>query len=238
MALLGRAVFFLAVPSAVAAFVCPASPRLTAPPRHAPVKAFTQIIPVANVGLGGALLYRAATTHAGGTNSVVLVSTGLLATLNLAMTDNARYASAKRAVAKVENEELPLAKLAKQWSTAVRVQVFGQLASLLWMTRAASPAGVLRGAAAFMAANVAFFLLGAGDSKHDEVGVIAPMTHKLKKFVLTTDLVLLGAALLGATLANPLGSIGAYVYAAGCLIGAAEGVPKTVAALMALSGAP
>ena len=48
----------------------------------------------------------------------------------------------------------------------------------------------------------------------------------------------MGAALCGALC--PVGSLGravaSYVFAAGCLIGAAEGVPKTVAALMALSG--
>ena len=111
MVALRRAILLLlAVPSAIA-FVCPsASPRLSSP-RHAPVKAFTQIIPVANIGLGCTLLYRAAATS--GANAVVLASTGLLATLNLAVEDNARYASAKRALAKVENEELPLAKLAK-----------------------------------------------------------------------------------------------------------------------------
>ena len=64
----------------------------------------TQIIPVANIGLGCTLLYRAAANS--GANAVVLASTGLLATLNLAVEDNARYASAKRALAKVENEEL------------------------------------------------------------------------------------------------------------------------------------
>jgi hypothetical protein len=81
-----------------------------------------KIIPVANVALGSTLLYRAVSTGAGA-NALVLASTGLLATCNLALTDNARYASAKRAMAKVENVELPLAKLAKRWYNAVRVQV-------------------------------------------------------------------------------------------------------------------
>ena len=235
MVALRRAILLLlAVPSAIA-FVCPSSSPRLSPPRHAPVKAFTQIIPVANIGLGCTLLYRAAATS--GANAVVLASTGLLATLNLAVEDNARYASAKRALAKVENEELPLAKLAKQWYTAVRAQVFGQLAGLLYMARAATPAGVLYGAVIFMTANVAFFLLGAGDSKHDLVGVIAPMNAKQKQIVLSTDLVLLGAAYVGASLWwNPLGSFGKYVYATGCLIGAAEGLPKTVAAVKALAG--
>ena len=55
------------------------------------------------------------------------------------------------------------------------------------MARATSPTGVLRGGVAFMAANVAFFLLGAGDTKHDEIGVPAPMKPGLQTFVLTVS---------------------------------------------------
>ena len=102
------------------AFVCPAPPRI--PHRAVPVVMSAKIIPVANVALGSTLLYRAVSTGAGA-NALVLASTGLLATFNLALTDNARYVSAKRAMAKVENVELPLAKLAKRWYNAVRVQV-------------------------------------------------------------------------------------------------------------------
>ena len=154
----------------------------------------------------------------------------------LAVTDNARYASAKRAVARVENAELPLAKLAKQWYNAVRVQTFGGFAALLWMARASSSTGVMRAGAAFMAANVAFFLLGAGNAKHDKDGLPAPMKRELQKFVLTTDLVLFGAAFARAL--APAGSMGravlAGIFSAGCLIGAVEGVPMTVASLRAL----
>ena len=105
---------------ALDAFVCPAPPRI--PHRAVPVVMSAKIIPVANVALGSTLLYRAVSTGAGA-NALVLASTGLLATFNLALTDTARYASAKRAMAKVENVELPLAKLAKRWYNAVRVQV-------------------------------------------------------------------------------------------------------------------
>ena len=104
---------------ALEAFVCPTPPSV--PHRAAPVVMSAKIIPVANVALGSTLLYRAASAN--GANALVLASTGLLATCNLALTDNARYASAKRAMAKVENVELPLAKLAKRWYNAVRVQV-------------------------------------------------------------------------------------------------------------------
>ena len=103
-------------------------------------------------------------------------------------------------------------------------QIFGQLAALVWMARATSPTGVLRGGVAFMAANVAFFVLGAGDAKHDDLGLPAPMKPGLQTFVLTTDAVLMCAALCGAL--APAGSIcraaASGVFATGCLIGAAE----------------
>jgi len=219
---------------AATGFVCPPTPPRVSP-RAVPVMS-AKIIPFVNVALGGTLLNRAVSAG-GGANALVLASTGLLATLNLAVTDNARYASAKCAVAKVENVELPLAKLAKRWYNAVRVQVFGQLAALVWMARATSPTGVLHGGVAFMAANVVFFLLGAGDAKHDDVGVTAPMKPSLQTFVLTTDAVLMGAALCGAL--APVGSLSraaaSGIFATGCLIGAAEGVPKTAAALSSLT---
>ena len=59
------------------------------------------------------------------------------------------------------------------------------------------------------------------------------MRPGLLKFVLTTDLVLMGAALLGALSGSAsIGRrVGSYVFAAGCMIGAAEGVPNTIKAL-------
>ena len=62
------------------------------------------------------------------------------------------------------------------------------------------------------------------------------MTPALVKFVLTTDLVLFGAALLAAIAgAGRARTVSALVLCVGMLIGAVEGVPKTVAALKALS---
>ena len=220
-----------------AAFVCPnAAPRPRLPLRAPPAFASAKIIPALNVGLGG-LLLRAATTSGLSSTTLVYASTGLLAALNLAVTDNQRYASAKCAAGRVENPELPLAKLANQWYTAVRVQLLGQLIGLVWMVRANGPTGVLRGAATFMAANVGFFLLGAGGAKHDANGLPAPMTPQLGKFVLITDIVLMGSAVAGACapVGSTLRATFACLFAVGCLIGAVEGVPKTVIALKALA---
>ena len=206
--------------------------------RTRPLIQSAKVIPAANVILGCALMNRAARLPMMGPQSAVLFSTGLLCLLNLAVTDNARYASAKRAVAVYQGKaSLPGAavqqrELATLWYTVCRVQVFGQLAGLLLMVRSVSPAGTLRGAAAFMLANVLFFLMGAGKAKHDDEGRPAPMKPALQQFVLTTDCVLLAAALLGALLHSSLvGALGAYLFSAGCLIGAVEGVPKTAAAI-------
>ena len=128
-----RALLPLLLVCGASAFVVPAV--RVGPPRTSRIVASAKIIPAVNVGLGAALLRRAVSAGSG-VDTAVLASTGLLATLNLAVTDNARYASAKRAIAKVENPELPLAKLAARWYTVVRVQVLGQFVGLVWAARA------------------------------------------------------------------------------------------------------
>jgi len=205
------------------------------PARAPPVVASAKLLPAANVGLGAALLQRAA--HASGDSRAVLASTGLLCLLNLAVTDNARYAGAKRAVAMLDGVPASEMGLAKRWYDCVKVQVVGQLCGLVWMVRSRSAAGALRGAATFMAANVLFFLLGAAEAKHDVDGRPAPIKASVARFVLITDGVLLSGALLGALCgAGSVGrAVGSYVFAAGCLIGAAEGAPKTIAAVRKLA---
>ena len=55
------------------------------------------------------------------------------------------------------------------------------------------------------------------------------------KFVLGTDMVLFGAAMLASVFGGSMvRTVGSFVFATGCLIGAAEGAPKTVAALKSL----
>ena len=89
-----------------------------------------------------------------------------------------------------------------------------------------------------MLANVLFFLFGAGASKHDGNGFPAPMKPSLLKFVLTTDLTLFTAACAGSLAAA--GSTArialSLLFAAGCMIGAIEGVPAFVTAIKSLMG--
>lgn len=227
----GSVLLLLAAPSA-SAFRLPAA---TAPQRsrHAPIAASAKILPVVHTSLGGTLLYRSVHTAAEvgsfGAASAVLGSAGLLAALNLAVTDSARYASAKRAT----SGDSP-GKEASLWYKLVRVQVFGQIAGLTWMCAASGPRGVLRGAAAVMAANVLFFLFGAAEVRHDAQGSRAPMPPGTAKFVLVTDTVLFGAAMLASIFGSTTRTVGSFVFAAGCLIGAVEGAPKTAAALKSL----
>lgn len=228
----------------VTAYVAPLTPHLAAAPRAPQPVASAKILPFASVGVGGALLFRA--SAASGANAAVLASLGGLSVLNLAVTDNARYASTKRALAAYRGRGLPLgAALAQRaaahrWKRCVTVQLVGQFAGLVWAARAASAAGVLRGAAAFMGAQVAFFALGAAESKHDAAGLPAPMKSETRSFVLVTDAVLFGAALLASLscAGSAARTVGSGVFAAGALIGAAEGVPKTVAALKGLAAGP
>jgi len=202
--------------------------------RAPPVIASAKIIPAANVGLGSALIVNAAS--AGGSARVVLGATGLLALFNLAVTDNARYAGAKRAMKLVDGVPKGQKGLAQTWYNCVRIQVFGQLVGLLWMVRAECVTGVLRGATTFMAANLLFFLLGAAPAKHDADGRQQPIKPGVAKFVLITDAVLTAAALLGSMCAAGTAgrAVGSYVFAAGCMIGAVEGFPLTLAAVRKL----
>jgi len=193
---------------------------------------------IALTGAGGALLSKAASGGATPTTAV-LASAGLLSIFNLAVTDNQRFAAAKRAVKVYEGKSLPgLAvkqfAVAKKWYKLVALQIIGELAGLIWMIRG----NAFKGAATFMAANVLFFVLGAGDAKHDMLGLPAPMKPKLQKFVLTTDLTLLVAALLAAytPIGTILNTVGALLLSAGLMIGAVEGVPKWLGALTALRG--
>lgn len=74
----------------------------------------------------------------------------------------------------------------------------------------------------------AFFALGAGKAKHDGDGSPAPLQPKTARFVLITDAILLFATLLGCAcgVGTTGRSIGSNVFAAGCLIGAVEGLLK------------
>ena len=235
--LLAYTMFALFVGAAVASFVGQGpAPRLSS--RRSLVVASAKIIPIANLGLGAALVSKAA--GAAGPSRVVLASTGLLACLNLAVVDNARYTGAKRAYKKIEG--LPkdqlnyFGLLSKKWYNLVRFLTFGQWFGLCLMVRAPNARGVLVGAAAFMAVNTMFFTLGAPQAKHDGDGLYAPISPKVAKFVRSTDAVLTAAAALGAAAAaGTVGhAIGAYIFSAGCMIGVLEGVPKTSAGLKQL----
>lgn len=214
----------------------PAGTRIRTRPltRAPPAIASAKIIPVAYVGLGGALLAKATGTD--GAARAVLTSAGLLSALNLASTDNQRYAGAKRAMARLAGVPKGQQGLAKKWYDIVRLHLLGQVVSLTYMVRASAAVGVLLGGASFMAANLLFFLLGAVDAKHDFDGLHTPIKPSLAKFVLTTDAILLGAALLGSFCSTGSAgrAIGSYIFSAGCMIGAVEGAPKTASALKRL----
>ena len=207
------------------------APKIT---RVADVTASAKILPVVDVGLGVALLRRAAS--ATGAEAAVLASAGGLAIFTLAATDNARFASAKRAVKVYEGkvslsgQALEQRGMAFQWYTLVRLHVFAQVVALACMARASTATLVLQGATAFMGANVAFFLGGAGAAKHDENGMPAPIKPGVLKFVLAVDSVLLaGAAVASLAAAGTTArAVGSYLFAGGCLIGVAEGLPKSV----------
>ena len=229
--------------TAAASFMAPAplaKPCVDVARVSASPVASAKILPVVCVGLGGALLSRA--SGAAGAEKVVLASTGLLSVLNLAPTDSARYASGKRAVKVYEGRQsLPYSAqaqqaLAEKWYKLVQFRQLGQVVGLVMMLDRRF--SVLTGASVFMAANVGFLALGSGPAKHDDDGLPAPMKPSLFKFVLATDVVLLSACVVGALSAASPGrlAVASYVFSVGCLIGAAEGVPKFISAVKGVLG--
>jgi hypothetical protein len=227
------ALFFAAC--SARAFVVPAQ-RLRAPvPRVLPVASAT-ILPAFYSTLAAGLLAKA-TTAATPSDASLLAATGLLSLVNLGPSDSARLTSSKRAYKNTPPASSGIAKqrryAVKNWRSAVRIKIAGQAVGLTRMAFASSTTGVLRGAAIVMAANAAFFFVGAGKSRHDIDGKPAPMTDAASGAILAVDLTLTGTALLGA--ASVAGStrraVCSWIYAAGALIGAAEGIPAFVASL-------
>mmetsp|Transcript_26342 Transcript_26342/g.52888 ORF Transcript_26342/g.52888 Transcript_26342/m.52888 type:complete len:239 (-) Transcript_26342:141-857(-) len=215
----------LSLAVACAAYARPTIPHIAYSPSSYPARskviASAKIIPAANIGLGGAMLFRAASPGPLPARAV-LASTGLLAVFNLAVTDNQRYVGAKRAFARVEDLPPGQMGLAKRWYDCVRIQVFGQLLGMLWMLCASPTAG----AVIFMATNMIFFLKGAAEAKHDSDGLPAPFEPSpVKNIARITDGVLLVAAVNAAAAPTAvLRAAGAFLFSALCLVGALEGI--------------
>ena len=111
--------------------------------------------------------------------------------------------------------------LAKKWYDAVRIKsLANSLASLCWLK------GIYSARVSSWRRTWPFFLLGAAAAKHDGDGLPAPIKPGIAKFVLITDTVLMFSAF-AAALATLLQTISACLFAAGCMIGAVEGTPKT-----------
>ena len=206
------------------------------PPRALPV-ASAKVLPGMYTSAGAALLLKAA--KATTPDNLVLATTGLLAIINLAPVDSARLASSKRACKNTPPASAGAAKRKRQaartWRSVVRIKLVGQLSGLAWMVVASN---VMQGAALVMVANMAFFLCGAGGAAHDDAGLPAPMAESASRAVLVVDTALSAAALLGASslVGSTRRTLCAYIFSAGALIGAAEGLPKFVGGLAALLG--
>jgi hypothetical protein len=203
-----------------------------------------KILPIAYTSAGAALLYRAvqATTK---TDTAVLAATAAIALFNLGPTDNARLASAKIAFANtppaVSGKAKQLRQAARTWRSVVRIKLIGQFVGLIWMAVAAgststsisssSSKGILQGAATVMAANMAYFVCGAGRAQHNDKGDPAPMPPGAATTILAIDTVLTAAALLAAS--SPVESTRRAVYAGifvvGTSIGAIEGLANLIA---------
>ena len=193
-----------------------------------------KVLPVAYASASATLLFRA-TKAATKQDSTVLVATALLALLNLAPTDNINLASAKKADKLYppanSGKAKQLRQSAKTWRSVVRIKMIGQLMGLLWMATAKTSNGILRGGAAIMAANMAFFLGGGGNARHNNEGESDPMPNDTARAVLTIDTTMVGAALLAAAspFPSPRRTLNVGIFVAGIAMGALEGVAKLIA---------
>jgi hypothetical protein len=209
-------------------------------PRSLTIVQSANVLPYTYLSLSAALLYRATvastltSSNVPPVDTAVLVTMAALSAFNLAPMDNARLASAKRADQKYPPASSGLAKqrrqAAKTWRSTVNIKIAGQLLGLVRMASAKSGFGVMRGAAIVMGANMAFFISGGGQAKHDSDGAPAPMPAQLAMTVLTIDTVLTTAALLAASapIESTRRAICGGVFAAGTLMGALEGVATLV----------
>jgi hypothetical protein len=172
---------------------------------------------------------KAATNKA---DAAVLAATAALALFNLGPTDNARLASAKRADKNTppasSGKAKQLRQAAKTWRSVVRIKLIGQFVGLVWMATSAN--SVMKGAATVMAANMAFFLCGAGRAMHNANGEPAPMPASMATMILTIDTILTSSALMAASapMESTKRAIFAGIYAVGVSIGALEGLANLV----------
>lgn len=234
------ALLLLAAAGSTGAFSSTAVPQLysrqnVSAPRSLPVVESAKVLPFAYSGASAALLYRAtkAVTKA---DQAVLIATATLSLFNLGPTDNARLKSAKRAekIYPSCNPPSKHRKNALKWRSLVRIKLVGQLVGLVWMAAAKTSVDIMRGAATVMAANVAFFLSGAGEAMHDDDGMANPMPASKARGLLTIDAVLMIAALVAAS--SPADSAryarAAWIFAGGAMIGGLEGLVVLIAQLV------
>lgn len=196
-----------------------------------------KILPVAYASASAALIFRATQlpVPTSKQDAAVLVATALIAAFNLGPTDNARLASAKKADNLYPPASSGVAKQrrqsAKTWRSVVRIKLIGQLVGLLWMALAKTSNGRLLGGATIMAANMAFFLCGAGAAMHDDKGEYAPMDASKAQTILSIDATLAFAAIIAVAspMPSPRRTLNVAIYVGGVSMGALEGIANLVA---------
>jgi hypothetical protein len=196
-------------------------------------------VTIAYASVAGSLMYHAVSTSTARIDTAVLATTAALAAFNLGPTDAVRLTSADKAY----NQTPPAAsgrakqrrQAARTWHSVVRFKVVGQMVGLVGMAVAAVQAnsrGLWLGAALIMATNTLFVACGGGSTRHDDHGVLAPMSSGATTSIVTIDTVLTAAALVaasGAPISCTRRAVAAGVYTAGASIGALEGLVTLLA---------
>ena len=190
-------------------------------------------LPATYAAAAAGLVYRALQST-DRVEAAVLFSTAALALVNFGPIDRSLLTSADLADGlnppAIAGEAKRLRQAAKTWGKVVRIKIFGQLAGIGRMILSPSSLSMLRGAAMVMAANAAFFLCGAGASRHDDKGKLSPLPPGVVRSVMTLDTALAASALVAAS--APVGSsrraIAGGIYAVGVCVGALEGLANLV----------
>eukprot|EP00536_Pseudo-nitzschia_multiseries_P014523 jgi/Psemu1/311098/fgenesh1_kg.719_\ len=197
--------------------------------------ASAKVLPFAYTGFSGALLYKAVKCATDPAETMVLAAVSALSFFNLAPSDNARLASAKRAYKKTDpasaGKEKQVRQAALTWRKAVRIKIVGQVIGLTRMLLAKEPRGVMKGAAWVMGATMTFVVIGGGSARHDDDGNWKPMPEKSVSGILLIDAILFGAALVAGDCTKSSASMAAMVYTAGVTVGSLEGIPQFVKAI-------
>ena len=194
----------------------------------------SRALPRIYLGAAAACAWRAARAPTRA-EAAVCATTALLAAVDLGPTAETQVVSSRLAMRITEPETSGAAAVkrsaAEAWRGAVRLKIGGQLAGLFTL---AVGGFVYRGAALALAANCAFWAVGAGANRHDATGARTPVPPGLVRVIASIDVAVAAAAYYASVspLRSPRRSLGATAVVVGMAFGILEKLPGAAARLL------